>query len=97
MREGDAPARLRRTDVGADDFCVGVLVADINSPNAGPGTDVENATRVISDGGKEELAVHGQTNHPVGEIEAVKLALVTRSVCAFCIQSTPQTSSLGIM
>lgn len=72
----DRPAGLGGAEVGADDLGAGVLVADVDGPYPRAGADVEDAAGLGAEGGEEELAVHGQAEHAVGEVQPIEFALV---------------------
>ena len=52
-RDGGRPARLRGAQVRAQDFRIGVLVADINGPDTCSCADVEDSAGLWPDRGEE--------------------------------------------
>lgn len=70
------PAGLCGAEIGSDDLGAGILVADVDGPYSGSGANVEDAAGLGAERGEEELAVHCQAEHTVGEIKPIEFALV---------------------
>lgn len=82
MKEG-RPARLYSAEICTYDLRRWVLVANINGPYAGSGTDIEDAAGLSAERSLEKLAAHRQSDHTVRKVESIKFALVDSiSLCS---------------
>ena len=72
--EGVLPCGLCGRQVGADNVCVGELVADFDGPDSGARADVEDVCGV-GNWGEVEFVVHQDFDHLVCEVKAVEFVL----------------------
>ena len=63
-------------EVGRDDGDRGVLVCEVDGPDSGTGSQIEDALGVRRNGCQEEKATEGQSEDVVEEIEVILCGLV---------------------
>lgn len=86
FRVADLEAHVRRdvergldeAEIGADDLCAGVQVREVDGPDARAGTYVEDMLGMVTYGREMQLAVEGETEEVVLQIEAVLFQSVVR-------------------
>lgn len=91
LQVGGNIARLDGREIGSDDFSLRVLFGEIDGPDTGSGSEIEDTLGLL-EGGKVELAVKKEGGNVMENVKLVLLFLIIRApVLAFLVTSVSTT------